>query len=128
MKCETCRHARSGFVKVGDTAYGNDVEDWSCAIEDRMTDDDVELSNRGKCPLWSPNIEDLKDRMAHCMVEDYDYDEILEAVCTFLGFDLSDIRREAARRMRIKKIGDLYRDPDYHDIMVEMVQSEGEEW
>ena len=126
--CGTCRHACSQTVHIGDTAYGNDVEDWSCAMEDKMNDEDVELSNQGKCPLWSPDIEDLKDRMAGCMVMDYDCEEILEAVCTHLGIDMVEIRKEAVRRKRIKKVGDMYRDPDYHDIMVEMVQSEWEEW
>lgn len=52
--CGDCGHSVSYWVKVGDCAYGNDVEDWDCEVSEEMTDEDVELSNEGKCPHWIP--------------------------------------------------------------------------
>ena len=56
--CGDCAHAHAYFVRVGDCAYGNDVEDFCCDREDDMTDDDVELANAGKCPMWEKMTDD----------------------------------------------------------------------
>jgi len=126
--CDRCIHRCSQTVRIGDTAYGNSVTEEGCDVEDRLRDEDNELIEKGKCPLWCPDLERLKDDMADELCLDYDDEDILAEVCSYLGINMAEIRKEGARRKRIKKVGDMYRDPDYHDIMVEMVQSEGEEW
>lgn len=126
--CARCRHACSQTVHIGDCAYGNDVEEYGCDVEDRLRDEDNELIDEGRCPLWCPNLERLKDLMVCGIYSDDDDEDLLESVCSYLDINMAEVRKEAARKRRIKKVGDMYRDPDYHDIMVEMVQSEGEEW
>lgn len=44
--CGTCRHACSQTVHIGDTAYGNDIEEQGCMMEDRMTDEENALLMR----------------------------------------------------------------------------------
>ena len=147
MDCDSCRHASSRFVKVGDAAYGNDVEDWSCAMEDRMNDEDVELNNQGRCPFWSPDVEQIKEylvkfdiQMSHLAVQtlgyDFDWDahaapaeHQIRRLASMFGIDyVEDISPEAHNRIKIKKVGDMLRDPEYHDIIVEMVHEFEEGW
>lgn len=125
--CARCIHKCSQTVRIGDTAYGNSVTEEGCDVEDRLRDEDNELIDKGRCPLWCPDLERLKDLMVCGTYSDDDDEDLLESVCSYLGINMAEVRKEAARRRRIKKVGDMYRDPDYHDIMVEMVQSEGEE-
>jgi len=126
--CARCIHACSQTVHIGDCDYGNDIEDWSCAMEDRMNDDDVELSNQGKCPFWSPNLDEVQERISFCYADGRDDFETLENVCTYLGININDACAEALRLKRIREVGDMLRNPDYHDIMVEMVHELEEEW
>lgn len=123
--CARCIHACSQTVHIGDCDYGNDVEECGCDVEDRLRDEDNELIDDGRCPLWCPNIDDAIDRI---LLTDYNVKDSLDILFDLLRLDLDALNEEYRRRERIKKVGDMYRDPDYHDIMVEMVQSEGEEW
>jgi len=126
--CAKCRHACSQTVRIGDTAYGNSVTEEGCDVEDRLRDEDNELIEKGRCPLWCPDFERLKDLMVGSICSDYDDEDILAAVCSYLDINMAEVRREAARRKRIKKVGDMLRDPEYHDIIVEMVHELEEGW
>ena len=50
--CDHCGKLMSFTVKV-DFGYGG-IEDFDCPEWDRMTDEEAELSNEGKCPYWVP--------------------------------------------------------------------------
>lgn len=46
--CDDCRHAHCSWVRVGDAAYGNCVEDFECDIEDWTEEDDIAM-NENRC-------------------------------------------------------------------------------
>lgn len=49
--CDNCAHSAYYTVRVGDR-MSDTVEDWDCDMLDRMTDEDTEMSNIGRCPYW----------------------------------------------------------------------------
>ena len=50
--CDDCGHSCPYSVCIGDTAYGNYADDWECEMDGKMTDEEVEMANEGKCPYW----------------------------------------------------------------------------
>lgn len=48
--CDTCGKLVHYIVKV-DFGYGG-IDDCECPEWDRMTDEEVEMSNEGRCPYW----------------------------------------------------------------------------
>ena len=46
--CDDCRHMHCGHAHVGDTAYGNCVDDYECDIEDWTEEDNI-LLDQNKC-------------------------------------------------------------------------------
>lgn len=64
-QCDDCEHSCSYFVKVGDCAYGNDVEDWCCAKDDELTE--LGWDGDGPCPCHEKRTE---------KEDDYDGDDL----------------------------------------------------
>lgn len=60
--CGHCRNLVVFTVKV-DSGYGG-IEDFDCPEWWRMTDEETEMSNQGKCPYWMPIEDDGGDRNA----------------------------------------------------------------
>ena len=121
--CARCIHACSQTVHIGDTAYGNDIEECGCDVEDRLKDEDNELIDDGRCPLWCPDM----DAVVECLLHDL-WDKRHTSVYFRLCIDTTNFAERAKRLERIRELMELYRDPNYHDLMVDIVQSEGEEW
>lgn len=48
--CDTCGKLVHDIVKV-DFGYGG-IDDYDCSEWDRMTDEEAEMSNEGRCPYW----------------------------------------------------------------------------
>lgn len=57
--CEHCGKLISYTVKV-DFGPG-DIMDCECPEWDRMTEEEVDLSNENKCPYWVPIEDDQRD-------------------------------------------------------------------
>lgn len=57
--CDHCGKLCVSTVKV-DFSYGG-IEDYDCPEWDRMTDEETELSNEGKCPYWIPIEETYEE-------------------------------------------------------------------
>lgn len=66
--CDHCGKFSSFITKV-DFGYGG-IEDCDCPEWDRMTDEETELSNEGKCPYWVSIKDD--------QFGDYDPEEVNE--------------------------------------------------
>jgi len=64
--CSRCRHDRSGVTRVVvDNRTADEYEEWACAVEDAMTEEDLRRMQEGECPFYEYD-ERLDDPCCGC--------------------------------------------------------------